>query len=57
MAKLMKTLLFKIDFLTSKHTDDKSLTFLVVTCLDYHFVQPDLVGIGFLKGYLIKFVA
>ena len=34
----------------SKHTCDKSFTFLVVTCLDYHFVQSDLVGSGFLKA-------
>ena len=33
-----------------KYTLDKSFTFLVVTCLDYHFVQSDLVGSGFLKA-------
>ena len=33
----------------SKHTLDKSFTFLDVTCLDYHFLQPDLVDRGFLK--------
>ena len=33
----------------SKHTCDMSFTFLVVTCLDYHFMQSDLVGSGFLN--------
>ena len=43
----------------SKHICDKSLTFLVVTCLDldYHFVQSDLVGSGFLKVFkCVKFL-
>ena len=33
----------------SKRTCDKSFTFLVPICLDYHFVQSDLVGSGSLK--------
>ena len=37
----------------SKHACDKSLTFLVVTCLDYHFVQSDLVASGFLKALTV----
>ena len=32
-----------------KHTCDKNLAFLVFACPDYHFVQSDLVGSGFLK--------
>ena len=46
LGNLMKTLLFKIDF----PNDQKSFTFLVLICLDYHFVQSDLVGSGFLKA-------
>ena len=38
----------------SKHTCDKSFTFLVVTCLDYDFVQSVLVDIGFLKVYTVR---
>ena len=34
----------------AKHTCDKFFTSLVVTCLDNHFVQSDLVGSGFLKA-------
>ena len=30
-----------------KYTCDKSFTFLVLTCLDYNFVQSDLIGSGF----------
>ena len=30
-----------------KYTCDKAVTFLVLTCLDYNFVQSDLVGSGF----------
>ena len=37
----------------SKHTCDKSLTFLVVTCQYYHFVQSGLVGSGFLNALTV----
>ena len=37
----------------SKHTCDKSFTLLVLTCLDYHFVQLDLAGSGFLKAITV----
>ena len=51
LGNLMKTPLFKIAFLNNQtHTCDNSFTFLIVTCLDYHFVQSDLVGSGFLKA-------
>ena len=40
----MENPLFKIAFLNDQNTLDKSFTFLVVTCLDYHFLQSDLVG-------------
>ena len=44
LGNLMKTSLFKIYFLNNqKHACDKSLTFLVVACQDYHAVQLDLV--------------
>ena len=47
----MENPFFKIAFLNDQNTlEIKSFTFLVVTCLDYHFVQSDLVGSGFLKG-------
>ena len=43
--------LFKIAFLSDQNTLEISLShYLVVTCLDYHFVQLDLVGSGFLKA-------
>ena len=41
--------------LTIKTHFDMSFTFLVVTCLDYHFVQSDLVGSGFLRPKLWDF--
>ena len=44
LANLMKTPLSKVAFLNDQNT------FLVVKCLDYYFVQSDLVGSGFLKA-------
>ena len=37
LGNLMKTPLSK----RSKHTCDKSFTFLIVKCLDYHYMQSD----------------
>ena len=48
-CQFMRKRLFKIALLNNQNTCDKSFTFLVITCLDYHFVQWDLVGSGFLK--------
>ena len=46
----MENPLFKIAFLNDQNTLEKNfLTFLAVTCPDYHFMQSDLVGSGFLK--------
>ena len=41
---------FKIAFLNDQYT----LEIRVVTCLDCHFVQSDLVGSGFLKAFPFK---
>ena len=46
LGNLMKTPLFKIAFLNDQNT----LVISVVTSLDYHFVQLDLVGSVFLKA-------
>ena len=46
LVNLMKTPLFKIAYLNDQNT----FTFLGVTCLDYNFVQSDLVGSGFIKA-------
>ena len=35
--------------LNDQNTCDKSVTFLVVTCLEYRFLQSGLVGSRFLK--------
>ena len=41
---------FKIAFLNDLNMLEKTFfTFLVVTCLVYHFMQSDLVGSGYLK--------
>ena len=60
-VNFMRNPLFKIAFLNDRNTlSNKSFTLLVVTFLDYHFVQSDLLGSRFLKGlncvrFLFKF--
>ena len=49
----MENPLFKIAFLNDQSTLEIRFTFLVVTCLDYHFVQSDLVGSGFMKTLIV----
>ena len=49
LPNLMKTPLSKVAFNDQIHFD-MSYTILVVTYLEYHFVQSDLVGSGFLKA-------
>ena len=39
-------LIFMIAFLNDRNTLEITFTFLVVTCLDYHFVQSDFVHVG-----------
>ena len=47
----MENPLFKIAFLNDQNTLEISpFTFLVVICLDYHFVQSDLVVRAFLMA-------
>ena len=46
----MENPFFKIALQNDQNTLEKDFfTFLVVTCLDFHFMQSDLVGSGFLK--------
>ena len=47
LGNLSENPLFKIAFLNDQNTLEISL---VVTCLDYHFVQSELVGSRFLKA-------
>ena len=50
-GNLSENPLFKIAFLNDQNTLEISPSdFWFVTCLDYHFVQLDLVGSGFLKA-------
>ena len=54
LDNLMGNLRFKIAFLNDHNTlEIRPLHFLVVKCLDYHFMQSDLIGSGFLKALTV----